>query len=372
MLGEDFHFIQTQPMEKERIKMGWGAELNQLSYLLLYYKQEEECKKLIMDSDVVLFGGVDDESYIGERLQAGKLVVRLSERIYKEGQWKAISPRGLIQKYKDHTKYRKSPVYLLCCGGYVASDFHIVHAYPDKMFQWGYFPRFIEENVDKLLEERKKEQETTGKLRLLWAGRFIDWKHPEYAIQGARRLKENEVSFHLTMIGGGDMASELDRMVNEQGLRDEVEFVGYREPCEVREYMRKTDIYLFTSDYREGWGAVLNEAMNSGCAVVANCGIGAVPCLIHPGKNGLIYPNMDFDLFYDHLFLLTQNEKFRTKISKEAYKSIATEWNPENAAAKLVPLLEKLLKGEKYFAPEGVLSKPPVIAPGKMYHYLTK
>ena len=84
--------------------------------------------------------GVEDESYIAERLAEGKPVVRLSERIYKDGQWKAISPRGLKKKYHDHTKYRKSPVYLLCCGGYVASDFHIVRAYPGKMFKWGYFP----------------------------------------------------------------------------------------------------------------------------------------------------------------------------------------------------------------------------------------
>lgn len=46
---------------------------------------------------------------------------------------------------------------------------------------------------------------------------------------------------------------------------------------EVRSYMEKADIYLFTSDFNEGWGAVLNESMNSGCAVVASHAIGSVP-----------------------------------------------------------------------------------------------
>ena len=34
--------------------------------------------------------------------------------------------------------------------------------------------------------------------------------------------------------------------------------------------MEKADIFLFTSDRREGWGAVANEAMNSACALVVS------------------------------------------------------------------------------------------------------
>ena len=85
-LSEDYRFIQTEPMEEERVKMGWGEDLERIPYLRLFYEAEEECRRLIAESDVVLFGGVEDESYIRDRLEAGKPVVRLSERIYKEGQ----------------------------------------------------------------------------------------------------------------------------------------------------------------------------------------------------------------------------------------------------------------------------------------------
>ena len=57
--------------------------------------------------------------------------------------------------------------------------------------------------------------------------------------------------------------------------------------------MEKTGIFLFTSDRQEGWGAVLNEAMNSGCAVVASHLIGAVPFLKKKKKNGLVYSSGD-------------------------------------------------------------------------------
>ena len=52
-----------------------------------------------------VFGGVEDESYIKPRLKAGKIVIRASERLYREGQWKSISPRGRKKKYEDHTQY---------------------------------------------------------------------------------------------------------------------------------------------------------------------------------------------------------------------------------------------------------------------------
>jgi hypothetical protein len=130
-LGSDFAFIQTQPMEEERVKMGWGSEVKKIPYLKLFYEESIQCRNLIMDSDIVVFGGVEDESYIKPRLKAGKIVIRYSERLYKEGQWKSISPRGLRKKYEDHTQYGTFPVYLLCSGAYVASDFNIVHAYPN-------------------------------------------------------------------------------------------------------------------------------------------------------------------------------------------------------------------------------------------------
>lgn len=369
-LGEDYRFIQTEPMEEERIRMGWGAEFSKLPYLRLYYEQEAECKALIADSDVVLFGGVEDEAYIVDRLHAGKLTVRLSERIYKSGQWKAVSPRGLRKKYIDHTQYRDKNVYLLCYGGYVASDFNIVRAYPDKMFKWGYFPETKHHDINALLAQKKERRRKDGCISLLWAGRFIDWKHPEYAIRAAKKLKEEGYAFHLTMVGGGEMESTLKSMVEADALADVVTFAGFRKPTEVRGFMEQSDIFLFTSDYGEGWGAVLNESMNSGCAVVANCAIGAVPFLVKPGQNGLIYPNKKWDVFYEQITGLLKQPEEIERLGRAAYATIVQEWNAEIGAERLIPLLEGLLKGEVSFKERGILSKAPVISPRRMYKYM--
>mgnify|MGYP003412582624 FL=1 len=148
----EYRFIQTSPMEEDRIKQGWAEDFAQLPYLLLYEENPQECKRRISESEIVIFGGVEDESYIADRIDAGKIVIRYSERLYREGQWKAVSPRGLIKNYHDHTRHHKRPVYLLCSGGYVADDFEIVKAYRGKRFRWGYFTQF-----EKLNDEEKNK-----------------------------------------------------------------------------------------------------------------------------------------------------------------------------------------------------------------------
>ncbi|MGN0413603.1 MAG: glycosyltransferase [Lachnospiraceae bacterium] len=377
-LGEDYCFIQTEPIEAERLQMGWEDQTGKLSYLKCYYDEPEVCKKLIMESDAVIFGGTDEESYIQDRLKAGKLTIRYSERLYKTGQWKAVSPRGLNKKYQDHTRYRKSPVYLLCAGGYVPCDFHIVHAYPEKMLKWGYFPATMELDIDEVWERKNRKAMKPGEsaskegvMTLLWAGRFIDWKHPELPIFLAQQLKQKGYKFHLTMVGGGDMEQEICGMVQKKQLEDCVELAGYLSPEQVREKMLDSQIYLFTSDYQEGWGAVLNEAMNSGCAVVASHAIGAVPFLVQHGKNGLIFESGNQKDFCNQVEKLLQKQKEAENLGKEAYQTITETWNAEKAADRLLTTIKNLqLQEELSFYAEGPCSRAEVVSERRMLYKL--
>ena len=402
--GNHFAFIQTQPMEEERVRMGWQKE-NDKEYVHLYYEEEAFCKKLIRDSDVVLFGGCDDESYIEERLAAGKPVVRISERLYKTGQWKAVSPRGLVKKYHDHTRYRNAPVYLLCAGAYVPSDFHIVRAYPGKMFCWGYFPRTVQYDVDNLLEhkgfliendatvedagekaETKAERKTEGTEAaevkkvpyLLWAARFIDWKHPELPLRTAAYLRDKGLAFHMDIVGGGAMEEEVSALFRELKLENVVTLVGYQTPDEVRSRMEKADIVLQTSDRQEGWGAVANEAMNSGCALVTNHMIGASPYLVKQGENGFLYRDGDETMLFETVERLVRNPELCRQTGRRAYQTVTEVWNAENAAKGLMDLIDNVVLKNKRVQPARDMrslfpcAPAPVISERKMWKELTR
>lgn len=79
---------------------------------------------------------------------------------------------------------------------------------------------------------------------------------------------------------------------------------------------------MFTSDFNEGWGAVLNEAMNSGCAILASHAIGAVPYLLKDGENELIYQNDNFDDLMNKVKKLVESKELRRLLGKNAFNSI--------------------------------------------------
>ena len=378
LLGGSFVFIQTEPMEEERRRMGW-QESGELPYVKYYYKEPQKCRRWIDTARAVLFGGSDEESYITPRLEAGKPVIRYSERLYKSGQWKAVSPRGLIKKYHDHTRYRGKKVYMLCAGAYVPSDFHIIRAYPGKLLKWGYFPEMVPYDLQELMNGKKNGH-------ILWAARFIDWKHPEMPLKTAKWLKDRGCDFHMDIIGGGEMEGTVKALLTEYDLSSHVTLLGYRTPEEVRGFMEKSDIFLLTSDRKEGWGAVVNEAMNSGCAVVGNHMAGAVPFLIRHGENGFIYRDGCEKQLFELVEKLLTDRMLCRKLGEAAVRTITEEWNSETAARRLVELCvrEGFLErsqikvshleenGVEHHWTDGPCSTAPVISERAMYGILMK
>ncbi len=112
------------------------------------------------------------------------------------------------------------------------------------------------------------------------------------------------------------------------------------------EHMEQANIFLFTSDYNEGWGAVLNEAMNSGCSVVASHAIGSVPYLITDRLNGCVYENGNQKQLNKLVIELIENRKYREFLGRNAYDTLIKVWNAEEAAKRFVKLAEKLLCGD--------------------------
>ena len=134
---------------------------------------------------------------------------------------------------------------------------------------------------------------------LVWAGRFIPLKHAEMMPRLAAFLREHleeirkegiYTDFEIHMAGSGEMEESLKRETEELGVADRMIFHGFLPPEEIRHIMERCQIHVFTSNWLEGWGAVVNEAMNSGCAEVASAAAGAVPYLIRQGVNGIAYP----------------------------------------------------------------------------------
>lgn len=335
-LGEGFRFISTSVMREERRKLGY-SDSDLPDYVLLSYLSEFSKNKaieLINNADVVIAGSAPEEM-LAERIRAGKLVFRYSERPFKT---EPSFIKRIYFRYKLHSTNRKGNVYLLSAGAFAAKDYQKIGMYRGKAYKWGYFPETKEYDAAELLGKKKNN-------RILWCGRFIDWKHPDSAIRLAKRLYDEGYSFELELVGTGEMEARLKQLAEEQGLAQYVKFLGALSPDKVRERMEEAGIYLLTSDRKEGWGAVLNEAMNSGCAVVASRAAGATSFLVDDGKNGYAYGSED-ELFEKVKLLLDSPERLKN-LGASAYSAVTGLWNAEIAAERFLLLAENVINGEK-------------------------
>ena len=338
-LGDGYHFIETEPISEERLKMGWGEE-NIPSFVRKNYVNrlaEIECNNLIEKADVVIIGSAPDH-LVRNRIRSGKLVLRYSERLLKKGLelWKY--PYRYIKWHRQNPN--RANIYMLCASAYTSSDYARFGLFKNRCYKWGYFPAVKRyDDIDQLLELKHPAS-------ILWVARLIELKHPELPILVAKRLKDANYSFKMKLIGNGVLEGKIKNLIHVYGLDDCVEMLGIMKPEQVRDYMEKSQIFLFTSDRNEGWGAVLNEAMNSACGVVASSVIGSVPFLVEDGENGYIYKDGDLDDLYNKVKLLLDDRQNRSRLGKNAYITMVDEWNAEIAAERLLCLIEDLVENK--------------------------
>ena len=112
-LGADFVFIQTEPMEEERIRMGWAVDVKAYPYVRLFYEEEEVCRSLIRDCDLLLAGWMEDASLIVERLDSGRPAIRISERFTGRDSGRPFRQEGLQPNGRSISATAKNR--FICC-----------------------------------------------------------------------------------------------------------------------------------------------------------------------------------------------------------------------------------------------------------------
>ena len=351
--GKDFKFVSMEKINQERISLGYKDMDNDYPFVLKAYESKEkynEATKLAVDSDIVIAGSTPTDDYIKERLKQDKITFRYYARIFYNGVLSIFDFENSKKVYDRHLKYKKNKnLYLLCASSYGPNDFNELGMYKNKCFKWGYFPETKIYNVEDLLKQKENE-----KIEIIWVGRFIKEKHPEYVVKLAQKLKEKNYNFEIKMIGNGELLEKTKSQIEKYNLTNQIKLVGAVKSDKVRSYMEKANIFICTSDKNERWGVVLNEAMNSGCAVIAYKGIGGVPFLIKNNENGLAYTSLDD--FYKKTMKVMDDKALREKLSKNAYKTISEVWTAKVAVQNFEKLVKSIIDGKPNPVKEGPAS----------------
>lgn len=350
LVGDSFRFVETTA-PNEQSKKGSNTDYSLRQYLIKAWKDVEsknESLSLAKESDVAVFGS-DSLSYEIERLRnTDKLSFELSERWLKKGLLSLFSPRLLKSQWYYHTLFYKKPLYKLCASAYCPNDQYLLRSFIDRCYKWGYFTRQVETN---------EQASFSSYSRLLWCGRFLGWKHPELPIKLAKRLKTEKKEFILDMIGTGPKLESMRRLAKDIKVDDVVYIHGFMPNEQVLEEMKRHDIFLFTSDRNEGWGAVANEAMGSGCAVVASDAIGSIPYLIRQHETGCMFHSKDLDSLEKEVLWLMEHNEEKNRIKVQARQYINNVWSPSHAAESFLQLIDNIKHNKTESLKEGPCSK---------------
>lgn len=358
-LGDDYKFVSFEPIPEEFIKRGYPDFSNRPYHIKGYLPENADIvKDLAANVDVLLHSACPEE-WVSYRMELNKTTIRYGERLIKLVDSRLLNPGYWKRLRNIHTSYRNQPLYMLAASGYNRFDTKLIGAYPDKVYKWGYFTKVEDLDIDKLVQSKRKNET----VRILWVGTIIDVKRPDLVPKLAKRLKSAGYDFHIDMIGSGARQKQVNDLVTKYDVCDCISFLGNIPNRDVLQKMRKCNIFIFTSHYGEGWGAVVNEAMANGCAVVCSKAVGAAPFLIKSGYNGLTFTSGSSKDLYDKVAQFIDDVNLREQCAMNAYNTIHDIWSPANAAKNFIQLCEALSQSQPTYITTGPCSIAPLIYP---------
>ncbi|MEO6053194.1 MAG: glycosyltransferase family 4 protein [Chthoniobacterales bacterium] len=151
-------------------------------------------------------------------------------------------------------------------------------------------------------------------VKLLFVGRLSVQKNPLALVAIAKRIAH--LNWHLDIIGEGPFSAGLQAAMSSTGLRDRVEFHGWKAAREVREAMLRSDILLMPSR-SEGLPMAAIEALHCGMTIVGS-DIPGLQDVVVNGRNGDLCAMEDLESrMADAVELLIKNPERLLSYRKE-------------------------------------------------------
>lgn len=321
--GSQFLFVQVGFVPEERLKLKYPI-LDAPYLIKLNGKMTKFQEKEISLKSKVLICSLEFKKLLFLRKENGLFSLTYSERLFKS----SLSYLKVFKRYHEYKKIDYKNNYLLCAGKYVYSDFKKFFCFKNRALNWGYFPETKEiYDLDKTIKEKKKNS-------ILWCGRFLDWKRVNDIVKAAKILQSKGHPFSLTLIGEGPEKQNVINKIQKLGIKN-IHVLDSVTPEQARLEMEKHQIFVLPSSKKEGWGAVINEAMNSACVVITNKKVGSAKVLIKNNVDGIICNTSNARQLSDKIVSVFNDEKSRISIGKNAYCKIREVWSPKVAALRL-------------------------------------
>jgi glycosyltransferase involved in cell wall biosynthesis len=138
----------------------------------------------------------------------------------------------------------------------------------------------------------------------VFAGRLTPQKNLPLAISALSRVP----GASLVVVGEGPSRAQVERVIDDAGLRDRVTLTGALPRSDAIEYMRAADASILPSDW-ENFPHAAVEALAAETPVIATA-VGGVPEIVESGVNGLLVPRRDSEALAAAMTRLSEDDAF--------------------------------------------------------------
>ncbi len=336
--ADDFRFAVTEPVGPERLKLGWSSQAEEPWILQVWRNRAnlEEFEEWWNESDVVLCGQRLLEQ-LQRRVDRKRLTFYMSERWWKPpiGMARLLYPKFARMVFGFRKLALSSFFHFLPAGYYSAADMKKIARFSGRMWRWGYFTT-IPDPLPRCAREGQG-------LQVLWVGRMLKWKQVGVLLKAFCNLLPSQPHASITLVGDGPERKRLQRIAQEYLPVGNYRFLPPQPSPKIHQLMNQHHVYVLPSNAYEGWGAVINEAMAEGCAVIASDAAGAAKSMIRTGENGFLFAPGDWKKLSELLRALAEDEVFRLELAEKGQRTITECWSPAIAAKRFLSVSEAFL-----------------------------
>lgn len=153
---------------------------------------------------------------------------------------------------------------------------------------------------------------------LISIGRLVRRKGYDYLLHALAEI--NRPDLKLIILGEGPEKDNLEKIIKEKGLEDRVLMPGFVSENKKFQYLNCSDIYVLSSVH-EGFGIVLQEAMQTGLPIVSTNYGGQVD-IVKENENGILVENRSAAALAQGINRLLNNKELMDKMRQNNLKKV--------------------------------------------------
>lgn len=137
--------------------------------------------------------------------------------------------------------------------------------------------------------------------------------------------QQNREDVVLIYAGEGKEKAQIEKLIEQKKLRPYIKFLGVVKHSEMHLLYPVADVVVIPSTYSDGVVEATSiaalEAMASGVPVVATC-LGGLKEIIEDGKNGLLFPDRDYNALAESILKIVDDKKLGQTLGREGRNSV--------------------------------------------------